>query len=122
MVSCLVLAAAMTLGQTTGGSETAAPQAPVSPVPAGDRWFFMKLLQGTWEGSLLHGHPMQISARTDVSSTIGTDRRTNLPLGFNYIPYELDVQQNWLRIERTVVTSGTTEPTFGFRWDTILPG
>jgi len=82
----------------------------------------MKLLQGTWEGSLLDGNRMQVSGWTDVSYTVGTDRRSNLPMGFNYIPYELDVQQNWLRIERTVVTSGTTEPTFGFRWDTILPG
>jgi hypothetical protein len=32
------------------------------------------------------------------------------------------IQQNWLRFERTVVTNGTTEPTWGFRTDTILPG
>jgi hypothetical protein len=32
------------------------------------------------------------------------------------------LQQNWLRVEQPVVTAGTTEPTFGFRSDTILPG
>src|SRR5437899_12553548 len=32
------------------------------------------------------------------------------------------LQQSCLRFERTVVTAGTTEPTFGFRCDAILPG
>jgi Putative beta-barrel porin-2, OmpL-like. bbp2 len=32
------------------------------------------------------------------------------------------LQQNWLRLERPVVKTGTTEPTFGFRNDWILPG
>ena len=121
MLPCLVLAAAMSLSQTAAVGDTPQPSTSTPPtIP--DRWFFMKLLQGTWEGSLLDGNRMQVSGWTDVSYTVGTDRRSNLPMGFNYIPYELDVQQNWLRIERTVVTSGTTEPTFGFRWDTILPG
>src|SRR5262249_8912692 len=35
---------------------------------------------------------------------------------------EFLLQQNWLRIERTVVTKDTTEPSWGFRSDTILPG
>ena len=124
MVGCLVLAAALTLGQAAAGPETQAAPTPTPPpsTPAADRWFFMKLLQGTWEGSLLDGNRMQISGWTDVACTVGTDRHSNLPLGFNYLPYTLDLQQNWLRIERTVVTTGTTEPTFGFRWDTILPG
>src|SRR5437588_873634 len=51
-----------------------------------------------------------------------SDRDSNLPLGFNHRANDFLVQQNWLRIERPVVTSGTTEPTFGFRTDTILPG
>jgi hypothetical protein len=43
-------------------------------------------------------------------------------MGFNYLANQFALQQNWLRIERPVITSGTTEPTFGFRCDTILPG
>jgi hypothetical protein len=43
-------------------------------------------------------------------------------MGFNWRANEPLLQQNWLRFERAVVTSGTTEPTFGFRSDTILPG
>ncbi len=42
--------------------------------------------------------------------------------GFNYLANQLALQQNWLRFERPVVMTGTTEPTFGFRCDTILPG
>jgi hypothetical protein len=43
-------------------------------------------------------------------------------MGFNYLANQYALQQNWLRVEQRVVTSGTTEPTFGFRSDTILPG
>jgi hypothetical protein len=43
-------------------------------------------------------------------------------MGFNYRANEFLLQQNWLRFERSVVTSGTTSPTFGFRTDWILPG
>ena len=121
MLPCLILAAAMSPSQSTTAEQTLQSSSQSSLTPA-DRWFFMKLLQGTWEGSLLDGNRMQVSGWSDVSYTVGTDRHSNLPLGFNYIPYDLDLQQNWLRIERSVVTSGTTEPTFGFRWDTILPG
>jgi hypothetical protein len=43
-------------------------------------------------------------------------------MGFNYRANEVQLQQNWLRFERPVVTTGTTEPSFGFRNDWILPG
>jgi hypothetical protein len=47
---------------------------------------------------------------------------SQLPMGFNYRANEFLLQQNWVRFERTVVTDGTTQPTFGFRTDWILPG
>src|SRR5206468_11486704 len=56
------------------------------------------------------------------SYTASSVEHNQLPMGFNYRANEFLLQQNWLRFERTVVTSGTTEPTFGFRTDTILPG
>ena len=37
-------------------------------------------------------------------------------------PNAFEVNQNWLVFERTVVTTGTTEPTFGFHTAFILPG
>jgi hypothetical protein len=88
--------------------------AAVAPVPAADRWLLMKTLQGTWEGSLLDENRMAVYGWTDLSFTASSDRSSNLPIGFNYLANQFAVQQNWLRVERTVVTSGTTEPTFGF--------
>jgi hypothetical protein len=82
----------------------------------------MKALQGTWQGALLDGNRMQVSGWTEGSFTASSAAHNNLPMGFNYRANEFLLQQNWLRFERAVVTSGTTEPTFGFRFDNILPG
>jgi hypothetical protein len=65
---------------------------------------------------------MQVYGWTEGSFTASSVSNNNLPMGFNYRANEFAIQQNWLRIERAVITSGTTEPTFGFRSDTILPG
>src|SRR5262249_35186470 len=126
MFSWLVLSTALTLGQAESPSavetppEAPAPATPPPPPP--DRWLLMKGLQGTWQGWLLDGNRLQISGWTDMSFTASSDRTSNLPMGFNYRANDFLLQQNWLRIERTVVTSGTSDPTFGFRSDTILPG
>src|SRR3954467_13740534 len=96
----------------------AAAPAPSSP----DRWLVMKSLQGTWPGWLLDSERLRISGWTDASFTASTAERSQLPMGFNYRANDFLLQQNWLRFERPVITSGTTEPTFGFRSDTILPG
>jgi Putative beta-barrel porin-2, OmpL-like. bbp2 len=95
---------------------------PPPPAPAPDRWLLMKELQGTWYADLLDTERLQISGWTEASFTASSAQHNNLPMGFNYRANELLLQQNWLRFERAVVTSGTTEPTFGFRSDTILPG
>jgi hypothetical protein len=99
----------------------APPSAP-PPVPSPDRWFLMKALQGTWEGAVLDENRVTVSGWTEMSFTASSDRDSNLPMGFNYLANQFALQQNWLRVEHPVVTSGTTEPTFGFRSDTILPG
>jgi hypothetical protein len=116
MMHSLLLTTALTVGQTDTGP------APPPPPPAPDRWLFMKSLQGTWPGWLLDGNRMSISGWTDASFTASSDRSSNLPLGFNYRANDFLLQQNWVRIDRPVVTSGTSDPTFGFRFDTILPG
>ena len=99
-----------------------APPPSPSPAPAPDRWLLMKSLQGTWEGGFLDSERMSIYGWTEGSFTASTDQHSNLPLAFNYKANEFLLQQNWLRIDRAVVTSGTSEPTFGFRSDWILPG
>jgi hypothetical protein len=122
MVSCLLLTISVALGQT--GTDTAPASAaavlPTSPPP--DRWLLMKSLQGTWEGWLLDSERMQLTGWVDVSYTASSAAHNNLPLGFNYRANEFLLQQNWVRFERTVVTNGTTDPTFGFRCDAIVPG
>src|SRR5438132_174178 len=119
MLQCLLLSAALSLGQTVPPS-TVISTLPPPPVP--DRWLLMKELQGTGLGALLDGERMQVTGWLESSFTASSAQNNNLPMGFNYRANEFAVQQNWLRIDRAVVTSGTTEPTFGFRADTILPG
>ena len=82
----------------------------------------MKELQGTWPGALLDDNRLRLLGWTDMSFTASSVAPEQLPMGFNYRANEFLLQQNWLRFERTVVTNGTSEPTFGFRSDTILPG
>src|SRR5262249_56307939 len=65
---------------------------------------------------------LQLSGWTEAAFTASTAANNQLPMGFNYRANEFQLQQNWLRFERPVLTSGTTTPTFGFRNDWILPG
>jgi hypothetical protein len=107
------------------GPAPAAPPAPAAaPAPPAppDRWLLMRAMQGTALGAGLDGERMQITGWADMSYTASSDEREQLPMGFNYRANRFLLQQNWLRIDRAVVTSGTTEPTFGFRSDSILPG
>ncbi len=136
MLSCLLLTAALATGQAPADPEQAAPEAPTAAIAAKpetaratanvptppERWWLMKWLQGTWPGALLEDNRMQLSGWVDMSYTASSDRARNDPLGWNYRANDFLLQQNWIRFERTVVTSGTTEPTFGFRNDWILPG
>lgn len=116
MVQHLIMVLALAMGQTDATPPESPPPAPP------DRWLLMKSLQGTWAGSLFEGNRLQISGWTDASFTASSASNSQLPMGFNYRANEFLLQQNWLRIERTVITSGTSEPTWGFKVDTILPG
>ncbi|MBX7105729.1 MAG: porin [Gemmataceae bacterium] len=118
MVPFLVLSLALGVGQTESPAGEPAAAPPASP----DRWAVMQSLQGTYPGWLLDGNRLRVSGWTNGSYTASTAARDNLPLGLNYRANEFLLQQNWLRFERTVVTTETTEPTFGFRVDAILPG
>jgi len=94
----------------------------VAAAPPSDRYALMKALQGTALGDSLDGLRLRLSGWADVSYTASSVAHNQLPMGFNYLANNFLLQQNWIRFERTVVTSGTTEPTFGFRTDWILPG
>lgn len=108
-----------------GGLQPPAQAPPVPAPPASvlpDRWLFMREFQGTFAGDWMDSNRITVSGWDDLSDTASTVRRDNLPMGFNYRANHFLLQQNWLRIDQPVVQSGTTEPTFGFRSDTILPG
>jgi hypothetical protein len=123
MVQCFIFGIALSVGQIDATlAEPHFESPPVSSTLTPERWLFMKVLQGTYPGWLLDGNRMQVSGWTEASFTASSARHEQLPMGFNYLANEFLVQQNWLRFERPVVTTGTTDPTFGFRTDTILPG
>ena len=123
MGACLLVSICLALGQNADPVPASdATSDVVVPASQPDRWLLMRRLQGTWEGSLLDDNRLQASGWTDMSGTASSNRNNNLPLGFNYLANQFLLQQNWLRFEQSVVTSGATEPSFGFRFDTILPG
>jgi hypothetical protein len=121
MYQSVLLSLALALGQAEPPAQTE-PESPAATTPAADRWLLMKSLQGTWPGWLLDSNRIQVDGWTDMSFTASSAEHSQLPMGFNYLANNFLLQQNWLRIDLPVVTSGTTEPTFGFRSDTILPG
>jgi hypothetical protein len=97
------------------GSTLAIGQA---PAPSPDRWPFMLAVQGTYPGWLLDGNKLQIYGWVDASFTGSTDRHDQLPMGFNYLANQGDLQQAWVRFERPVDQT-STQPQWGFRTDTI---
>jgi hypothetical protein len=123
MLSALILSGALAVGQppSSPGPEPPTDQVEVPPTPAPDRGLLMKSLQGSWAGVLLDDHRVSISGWTDGSFTASTDRIEQLPMGFNYRANQYLLQNNWLRVERTIDDQAST-PTWGFRSDTILPG
>src|ERR1700730_8143183 len=123
MVPTLLLSLALALGQTAPAPAEVPPEQPAAPAPTSpDRWLLMQSLQGTFPGWLLDCQRIQISGWTDMSFTASSATHEQLPMGFNFRANDFLLQQNWLRVDLPVVTGGTSEPTFGFRWDTILPG
>jgi hypothetical protein len=122
VLSCLLVSAALSLGQLPFEPPPVAPEPSPAPTAAtSDRWLLMKTLQGTWPGGLLDDNRMQLYGWANASFTASSDQHSNLPMGWNHLANNFLLQQNWLRFERTVSTGGTT-PTFGFRSDWMLPG
>jgi len=125
MAACAFNAAAQDAASVSGltveapacASESPGPPATETPEP----WLLMKSLQGTEIGSTLVGSRINVYGWTDLSFTASTDRNSNSPLGFNYLANNFLLDQNWLRIDRPVDTD-SSEPSFGFRSDTILSG
>jgi hypothetical protein len=80
----------------------------------------MRELQGTWLGAVLDDNRMSLTGWTEASYTVSTDRRSNLPVAFNDRANAFLLQQHWIRLDRAVVTTGTTEPSFGAHLDVLI--
>lgn len=91
------------------------PAAPAQP--ATYEWALMRHLQGTWPGACLEGCRTQVYGFTEVSYTTSSQGPITWPILFQSPTNEFLLNQNWITIERPVVTTGTAEPTFGFRVD-----
>ncbi|HVS38375.1 MAG TPA: outer membrane beta-barrel protein [Gemmataceae bacterium] len=99
----------------------AAPAAPAAPAAAPPpRWFLMKELQGTYLGGQLDGNNIAIYGWMEGSFTGSTAGVSNEPMAWNDRSDRLLLQQMFIRMERTVVTTGTTMPTWGFRTDWLI--
>ena len=128
MVPTLVLSLFLAVGQTEPAPAISSQPADEKKNSNGDdapkpdeRWFLMKALDSTHFGSGLESHKIQISGWTHMSFTASSAAHEQLPMGFNYRANDFLLQQNWVRIERSVDTDAKTA-SFGFRSDTILPG
>lgn len=97
----------------------AAAEAPAAAAAGPDRWWTMRELQGTWMGAVMDNNRLSISGWTEGSYTASTASINNQPVVWNDRANEFLLQQHWIRLERSVVTSGTTEPSWGFRFDTL---
>jgi hypothetical protein len=95
------------------------PPAPPAATPD-DRWALMKILQGTLPGTAMYDHRQRIWGWTTASFTPSTSTvDNNLPVVWNDRANRALLNQNWLRYEQSVLTSGTTSPTWGFRVDAV---
>jgi hypothetical protein len=110
--------------------EILAPLLPVPTPPAAaaaaaavtppDRWAFQKIYQGTGPGVYLDTERMAVYGWLEASYTFSSVPHNSLPESFNYRANEPMLQQAWLRFNRSVVTTGTTEPTYGFNIDLLF--
>ena len=102
-----------------------APAAPPAPAPSAvataypDRWWVMRQVQGTWLGALMDDNRVFLTGWLQQSFTASTDRVSNVTVVWNDRANEYLFQQGWIRLGRSVVTGGTTQPTFGFLIDVL---
>lgn len=136
MLHHLLLGAALSIGQADTPPPTSSLPTELAPFleqkrvveapaeeeeeAASQRWLLMRSLQGTWLGTAMYDARMQVYGWTAMSFTPSTATHQNTPVVWNFLANEFLLQQHWTRIERSVVTSGTTKPTFGFRGDMLF--
>jgi len=85
-----------------------------------DRWWLMREMQGAWLGALLDGNRMSISGWTEMAYTASTARVSNVPVTWNDRANQFLLHQNVVRLDRAIVPTSTTEPTWGYRVDALV--
>lgn len=102
------------------GGPAAAAIPPLAPVaPQLERWWLMRELQGTWLDALLDDNRLYLNGWIEQSFTGSSDAVSNLPVTWNDRANRYLLQQSWVRFGRRVVTTGATDPSFGFRVDVL---
>jgi hypothetical protein len=88
---------------------------------ASDNWACLSAFEQSSFARLLKQKRIRLYGWTEGAFTASSVESNQLPMGFNYLANDFLVQQNWLRIERTI-DQASESPSFGFLADTILPG
>lgn len=99
--------------------EAAAPAPPGAAALVPERWWFMRQVQGTWLGALLDDNRLYFTGWVEQSYTASTDKVSNVTVVWNDRANKYLMQQAWFRFGRSVVTSGTTSPSWGFQIDVL---
>jgi hypothetical protein len=84
-------------------------------------WALMRLIRGTRFGDGLDKHGISISGWTQGSYTASTARESNLPVSFNDRADFWQMNQNFLRVDKSVDPT-KSEFQLGGRTEWILPG
>lgn len=79
----------------------------------------MRQVQGTWLGAVLDDSRLYATGWIEQSFTGSTDSVTNSTVVWNDRANRYLLQQGWVRVGRSVLNAGTTEPTFGFQIDML---
>jgi hypothetical protein len=80
----------------------------------------MHELQGSWLGAWFDDRRFSISGWTEASYTGSTSQVSNFPVTFNDRANTFLLQQEWIRFNRALLTTGTTEPSWGYRLDVLI--
>jgi len=97
----------------------AAGLAPTGALLTPERWWLMRQMQGTWLGAFLEDNRLYLTGWLEGSYTASTDRISDVTADWNDRANKFLFQQGWIRLGRSVVTSGTTSPSFGFQIDVL---
>src|SRR5712692_5031241 len=120
MLSCLILGAALVMGQT----EAAAPDTTVAPVaaaPAPDRWLLMQSLQGTYAGWLLDSQRAKVYGWVQQGFAANIDsRRDRINFGANedWRSNDYRLNQVYFIFENPLEHEG--KPNVGYRVDFLV--